>query len=34
MIKFNHKTWLKPYIGMNNKLRQKAKKILRKTFSS
>ena len=32
MIKFNHKTWLKPYIGMNNKLRQKAKKNFEKDF--
>ena len=26
VIKFNQKTWLKPYIGMNTKLRQKTKK--------
>ena len=32
MIKFNHKTWLKPYIGMNNKLRQKAKTNFEKDF--
>ena len=31
-IKFNPKAWLKPYIDMNTKLKQKV--ILRKTFSS
>ena len=25
MIKFNQKAWLKPYIDMNTKLKQKAK---------
>ena len=34
VIKFNKKAWLKPYIDMNTKLRQKAKKIFRMTFSS
>ena len=34
VIKFNQKAWLKPYIDMNTKLKQKAKIILRKTFSS
>ena len=34
LIKFNQKVWLKPYIDMNTKLRQKWKIILRKTFSS
>ena len=28
MIKFNQKGWLKPYIDMNAKLRQKAKNNL------
>ena len=30
VIKLNQKAWLKPYIDMNTKLRQKT--ILRKTF--
>ena len=35
VIKFNQNAWLKPYIDMNAKLRQKKKKKkLRKTFSS
>ena len=34
VIKFNQNAWLKPYIDMNTKLRQKAKKKLRKIFSS
>ena len=40
VIKFNGKSWLKPYIDMNSKLRQKRKKKkkkkkkLRKVFSS
>ena len=40
VIKFNGKFWLKPYIDMNSKLRQKRKKKkkkkkkLRKVFSS
>ena len=34
VIKFNQKPWLKPYIDMNTKPRQKQKIILRKTFSS
>ena len=33
VIKFNQKAWLKPYIDMNTKLNQKAKIILKKTFS-
>ena len=31
-IKFNHKAWLKPYIDMNTKLRQKAQNNFEKTF--
>ena len=34
VIKFNQKSWLKLYIDMNTKLRQKAKEKLRKIFSS
>ena len=34
VVQFNQKAWLKPYININAKLRQKAKIILRKTFSS
>ena len=30
MIKFNQKAWLKPYIDMNTKLRQKEKYIFDK----
>ena len=33
VFKFNEKAWLKPYIDMNTKLRQKEKN-LRTTFSS
>ena len=33
VIKFNEKAWLKPYLDMNTKLRQKAKNSF-KTFSS
>ena len=33
IIQFNQKAWLKPYINMNTKLRQKAKNNL-KIFSS
>ena len=33
VIKFNKKTWLKPYTNMSTKLRQKAKnKFLREIF--
>ena len=32
MIKFNQKAWLKPYIDMNTKLRQKAKNNFEKDF--
>ena len=32
MIKFNQNAWLKPYIGMNTKLRQKAKNNFEKDF--
>ena len=32
MIKFNKNPWLKPYIGMNTKLRQKAKNNFEKYF--
>ena len=34
MINFNQNAWLKSYVDMNNKLRQKNKKFFRKTFSS
>ena len=34
MIKFNQKAWLKPYIDMNTKLRQKAKNNFEKDFST
>ena len=34
VIKFNQNTWLKPYIDMNNKLRQKAKNNFEENFSS
>ena len=32
MIKFNQKAWLKPYIDMKTKLRQKAKNNFEKDF--
>ena len=32
VIKFNQKAWLKPYIGVNIKLRQKTKKYFEKDF--
>ena len=32
VIKFNQKDWLRPYIGMNTKLSQKAKIIFEKEF--
>ena len=32
VIKFNQKAWLKPYIDMNTKLRQKAKNNVEKDF--
>ena len=32
VIKFNQKAWLKPYIDMNTKLRQKAKSNFEKDF--
>ena len=32
MIKFSRNTWLKPYIYMNNKLREKAKNSFEKDF--
>ena len=31
-IKFNQKAWLKPYIDMNTKLKQKAKNNFEKDF--
>ena len=34
VVKFNQKLWLKPYIDMNTNLRQRAKIIFRKIFSS
>ena len=33
VIKFNQKAWVKPYIDMNIKLRQKAKNNFEKDFS-
>ena len=33
VIKFNQKAWVKPYIDMNTKLRQKAKNNFEKDFS-
>ena len=32
VIKFNHKSWLKPYIDMNKKLKQKAKTNFERDF--
>ena len=32
VIKFNQKAWLKPYIDMNTKLKQKAKNNFEKDF--
>ena len=32
VIKFNQKAWLKPYIDMNTKIRQKAKNYFEKGF--
>ena len=32
MIRFNQKAWLKPYIDMNAKLRQKGKNNFEKDF--
>ena len=32
VIKFDQRAWLKPYIDMNTKLRQKAKNDLEKDF--
>ena len=32
VIKFNHKAWLKPYIDLNTKLKQKAKNNFGKDF--
>ena len=32
VIQFNQKAWLKPYIDMSTKLRQKQKLILKKFF--
>ena len=34
VIKFNQKSWLKPCIDMNTKLRQKAKNNFEKDFST
>ena len=34
IIKFDQNTWLKPFTDTNNKLKKKAKIILRKIFSS
>ena len=33
VIKLNQKDWLKPYIDMNTKLREKTKKFLQKFFA-
>ena len=33
VVKFNQKAWLKPYIDMNTKLRQKEKDNFEKEFS-
>ena len=34
VIRFNQKTWLKPYIDMNPKLRREAKNDFEKDFSN
>ena len=34
LIKFNQNAWLKPYIDMNTKLRQKDKKISERFFQA
>ena len=34
VIKFNQEAWLKPYIGINTKLKKKAKYVFEKKFFS